>query len=53
MSNIQIGTFNFDGPAWNNVSENAKDFIQKLLQMDPTKRMSAVQALNHPWLKET
>lgn len=33
------------------MSENAKDFISKLLVMDPAKRMSAKDALKHVWLK--
>ena len=51
MANVQTGKFNFNNPAWNNVSENAKDFISKLLVMDPTKRMTAKDSLNHIWLK--
>jgi len=51
MANVQTGKFNFNNPAWNNVSENAKDFISKLLVMDPAKRMSAKEALKHVWLK--
>jgi len=51
MANVQTGKFNFSNPAWNNVSENAKDFISKLLVMDPAKRMSAKDALKHVWLK--
>ena len=31
-------------------SESAKDLIAKLLQMDPTKRWSASEALEHPWM---
>ncbi|KAL7544599.1 hypothetical protein ACHAWF_007984 [Thalassiosira exigua] len=32
------------------LSEDAKDFVTKLLEVDPRKRMSAAEALNHPWL---
>jgi len=32
-------------------SKNAKDFIAKLLQMEPAKRMTAEEALQHPWIK--
>jgi len=52
MSNVQLGKFNFNNQAWSNVSENAKDFISKLLVMDPAKRMSAKDALKHVWLKQ-
>lgn len=36
---------------WKDVSPPAKDFIDKLLVVDPDTRLSAMQALNHVWLK--
>ncbi|KAH3764350.1 calcium calmodulin-dependent kinase [Pelomyxa schiedti] len=33
------------------VSEEAKDLVSKLLIKDPTKRLSAEQCLDHPWIK--
>lgn len=33
-----------------NVSQDAKDFMQRLFNADPKERMTAQQALNHPWL---
>jgi len=36
---------------WNGVSKYAKDFIRCLLDMDPTRRWTVDQALEHPWLK--
>ncbi|KAL8280726.1 hypothetical protein RQP46_006730 [Phenoliferia psychrophenolica] len=33
---------------WTNISEEAKDFIKRLLQPDPEKRMTASEALRHP-----
>ncbi|KAJ3020421.1 hypothetical protein HKX48_000829 [Thoreauomyces humboldtii] len=38
-----------DFPAGIPVSEEAKDFVRCLLQMDPTKRPSVQQAMEHPW----
>lgn len=35
-----------------NISENAKDFINCLLQTDPSLRLSASDALTHPWILE-
>ena len=35
---------------WRNVSDQARDFIKKSLTVDPKKRMSAHQALQHPWI---
>lgn len=44
------GRYDYDDPAWDNVSSEAKDFIRKLLCVDQQKRYTAVQALEHPWL---
>ncbi|KAL7748262.1 Calcium/calmodulin-dependent protein kinase type I [Sorochytrium milnesiophthora] len=38
---------------WTGVSEVAKDFIRRLLKIEPSERMSAKQALEHPWLDMT
>ncbi|KAJ3370372.1 hypothetical protein GGF31_004203 [Allomyces arbusculus] len=35
---------------WVHVSDTAKDFIRGLLMLDPNERMTARQALEHPWL---
>lgn len=34
------------------MSEGARDLLKKLLKRDPGKRITAVQALEHPWVKE-
>lgn len=39
------------GEGWDSVSEQAKDFIRHLLVKDPQKRLTATQALEHPWIK--
>jgi serine/threonine protein kinase len=36
---------------WARISPQAKDFILRLLVVDPTKRPSATEALRHPWIK--
>ncbi|XXG61062.1 hypothetical protein AAC387_Pa04g2810 [Persea americana] len=41
----------FDEPPWPSVSVEAKDFVKRLLIKDPRKRMTAVQALCHPWIR--
>uniref|UniRef100_A0A0C9RH13 TSA: Wollemia nobilis Ref_Wollemi_Transcript_25043_2740 transcribed RNA sequence n=1 Tax=Wollemia nobilis TaxID=56998 RepID=A0A0C9RH13_9CONI len=42
---------NFDDAPWPSVSPEAKDFVKRLLNKDLRKRMTAVQALTHPWLR--
>ncbi|URE06845.1 calcium-dependent protein kinase [Musa troglodytarum] len=37
---------------WSNISECAKDFVKKLLVKDPRARLTAAQALSHPWARE-
>lgn len=51
MKKVKAGKFSFSDPAWNNVSESAKDFITQLLTKDQDKRPSAEQALKHPWIQ--
>lgn len=41
----------FREPPWENVSSKAKDFVASLLTVDEHKRLTAQQALLHPWLK--
>lgn len=52
MENVKGGQYNFNNAVWNNVSDDAKDFVKKLLTMDPAHRMSAKEALNHKWLMQ-
>jgi len=42
--------YNFDQPNFSLISDSAKDFISKLLLLDPKDRLSASLALSHPWL---
>jgi len=47
---ILSGRFEFHEKYWSEVSDNAKDFIRSLLVVDPLNRISAQDALNHPWI---
>uniref|UniRef100_A0A8C4RRW6 Si:ch211-27e6.1 n=1 Tax=Erpetoichthys calabaricus TaxID=27687 RepID=A0A8C4RRW6_ERPCA len=47
---ILKGRYSFAGEPWPNVSNLAKDFITRLLTIDPNDRMTASQALKHPWI---
>jgi calcium/calmodulin-dependent protein kinase I len=42
--------YSFPNPEWSQVSEQAKDFIRKLLVKDPHKRATPADCLKHPWL---
>ncbi|KAF2316626.1 hypothetical protein GH714_041967 [Hevea brasiliensis] len=41
----------FDEAPWPSLSPEAKDFVKRLLNKDPRKRMTAAQALSHPWIR--
>ncbi|KAL2893355.1 CDPK-related kinase 3 [Bienertia sinuspersici] len=43
---------NFDDAPWPSVSPEGKDFVKRMLNKDYRKRMTAVQALTHPWLRD-
>ncbi|EGB05703.1 hypothetical protein AURANDRAFT_54494 [Aureococcus anophagefferens] len=47
---IKCAQFNFDPQYWDVVSADAKDFIRKLLNNNPGVRLTAEQAILHPWL---
>ena len=42
----------FTQPIWEKKSKEAKDFVNKLLNKDPKKRMSVKDALTHSWIKK-
>ena len=45
------GRYSFDHPIWGEVTDECKDFIRKLLTVDPTQRLASQQALEHPFFK--
>ncbi|XP_060039911.1 serine/threonine-protein kinase H2, partial [Erinaceus europaeus] len=47
---ILKGKYNYIGEPWPNISHLAKDFIDKLLILEASHRMSAGQVLDHPWV---
>ncbi|KAF4694650.1 hypothetical protein FOZ60_007617 [Perkinsus olseni] len=50
INNVKNGRFSFEGPRWAGISDSAKAFITSLLQRDPSKRPSAVEASKHEWI---
>ncbi|KAL0095632.1 kinase-like domain-containing protein [Phycomyces blakesleeanus] len=53
MNAIMHADYTFDEQWWSGISEEAKDFIRRCLTIDPAKRMTAHEALQHPWLAST
>jgi calcium/calmodulin-dependent protein kinase I len=52
MQAILNADYKFDPDYWSSVSDTAKDFIRCCLMVDPEKRLTAHQALEHPFLAE-
>ena len=51
VTKIKNGRFNMEKYPWPIISSQAKDLIKKLLEFDPNKRVTAEEALNHPWFE--
>lgn len=51
FSKIKKGEFNLEPSIWAQVSDECKDLLNMLLCTDPAKRISARDALEHPWFK--
>ncbi|XP_021897672.1 calcium and calcium/calmodulin-dependent serine/threonine-protein kinase-like [Carica papaya] len=47
---IMQADFSFYEKTWKNISQSAKDLINSLLAVDPDKRPTAQQLLQHPWV---
>ncbi|XP_054262140.1 calcium/calmodulin-dependent protein kinase type 1G-like [Macrosteles quadrilineatus] len=50
MANVTIAQYDFDDEAFDDISEDAKDFIRKLLVKSREGRYTAAECLCHPWL---
>lgn len=49
---VVAGKYDFpEHKVWGGISDDAKDLIRKLIVLDPSKRLTAEQALQHPWMK--
>lgn len=42
----------FDHPIWDRLTKESKDFIKLALEKDYTKRPSALQLLDHEWIRK-
>ena len=52
ISKVRHGVWSFKGSAWKAVSSEAKDLVSMLMQKDPAGRMTALAALQHPWITQ-
>ncbi|CAI9723980.1 b kinase gamma catalytic chain, skeletal muscle heart isoform-like isoform X2 [Octopus vulgaris] len=50
LRSIMEGNYQFNSTEWNDVGNLPKDLISKLLVVDPKKRLTAKEALQHPFL---
>ena len=44
------GSYTFPDQYWKGISEDAIDLIKQLMTVDPEKRITMDQAVNHAWL---
>ena len=52
IKKVKEGKYRTDEEEWHNISEDAIDILNKLLQYNPNNRISAAEALQHKWIKE-
>jgi len=49
---VLLNKYSYPEESFGNISLEAKDFIDKCMAIEPNERLSAEEALNHPWLKD-
>lgn len=50
FENVLANDVEFPDDIWNDISREAQDFIRRLMERDPAKRLTAKEALHHRWL---
>jgi calcium-dependent protein kinase len=53
MKHICLGKYLEKPEIWANVSHEAKSFVHALMELNPAKRLTAQQALEHPWISKS
>lgn len=53
LNAVKAAKYVMTGPRWEHISDAAKDFVSCLLRKNPKHRLTAEQALRHPWLRAT
>ncbi|XP_046391791.1 calcium/calmodulin-dependent protein kinase type II alpha chain isoform X7 [Ischnura elegans] len=49
-SQIKAGAYDYPSPEWDTVTPDAKNLINQMLTVNPAKRITASEALKHPWI---
>ncbi|XP_075216502.1 calcium/calmodulin-dependent protein kinase II isoform X4 [Lycorma delicatula] len=47
---IKAGAYDYPSPEWDTVTPDAKNLINQMLTVNPSKRITAAEALKHPWI---
>ncbi|XP_058801246.1 calcium/calmodulin-dependent protein kinase type II alpha chain isoform X12 [Phymastichus coffea] len=47
---IKSGSYDYPTPEWDTVTPEAKNLINQMLTVNPNKRITASEALKHPWI---
>jgi hypothetical protein len=50
---VAKGQYTFLSPWWDDISKPAQDLVSHLLTVDPEKRYSIEQFLQHPWIRQS
>lgn len=48
---VAKGQYTFLSPWWDTISDEAKDLVEHLLDIDPEKRYTIMEFLEHPWMQ--
>jgi serine/threonine protein kinase len=49
---VAKGQYTFLSPWWDTISDEAKDLVENLLHVDPEKRFTILEFLDHPWMQD-
>ncbi|XP_071952322.1 calcium/calmodulin-dependent protein kinase type II delta chain-like isoform X2 [Antedon mediterranea] len=47
---IKHGKYDYPSPEWDTVTQEAKDLINRMLTIEPSRRITASEALKHAWI---
>ncbi|XP_018650658.1 MAGUK homolog [Schistosoma mansoni] len=52
FTQIVSGRYHRQPQVWNMISTEARDLVSRLLEVDPTQRLTIEEALRHPWISQ-